>query len=68
MRARDYQLTKGIHAGKTIDQIASTDRGLLYLDRLLGGTSPTTDLFAILTEYLTDPVIAREIDSLLGDD
>ena len=58
----------GKFKGISLDDIANTDRGLLYLDWLVGQTWLKGNLKADLTAYLKDPAIADEIKRLVKDD
>lgn len=52
------------YGSKTIDDIAKSNKGLLWLDRLRGrARSPW--LRKALAEYLDDPAIARDLKELL---
>lgn len=61
----------GAYINKTIDEAASTDRGLLYLDWMRGVIDKPghnyneTPFHKALTGYLNDPSIARELDNLV---
>ena len=71
--ARDHVIPFGRYAGKTIDHIARTDRGLLWLqwlyderrDKLEGTTRVPSanerETNGCLHVYLTDQTIAREV-------
>jgi len=63
----------GKYKGQTLDQIASTDAGLRYLDYMRGErekspggpVNPASDrVLAALTAYLDDPSIKRELENL----
>jgi hypothetical protein len=68
--AAAYRLAFGMYAGKTIDEIASTDRGLRWLDWCRGLSNrpsfgaPSIADQAIAT-YLDDPMIAKDLAALL---
>jgi len=73
--AADYEMPIGHFTGKTIEAIAKTDRGLAYLgwlrderakkkDRALSANE--RELNAILSTYLDDPIIAKELAALAG--
>lgn len=65
-QARDFKMPLGQHAGKTLDQIATSDAGLLYLDWLRGERKRKSEpLDEALTVYLEDPTIAKEIGAAL---
>jgi hypothetical protein len=71
--ASAYVLTIGKYKGKTLDEIATTDDGLVYLDWLLGareyaneasgrrGSANERETTEYLRTYLTDQTIAREV-------
>lgn len=67
MKPGDYTLRNGCFAGQTIDEIATRDKGLLFLDRLLGRVSVHSPLGQSLFAYLHDPPIANDLDTLLDD-
>ena len=62
------ELPFGKFKGMSLDDIAKTDRGLLYLDWLVGQTWLKGNLKAEITAYLKDPAIADEIKRLVGED
>lgn len=55
----------GEFSGKRIDDVALSDRGLLWLDRLVGNNKLYGDLKDALEIYLNDSVIKKEIERLL---
>jgi hypothetical protein len=55
------------YSGRTIDQIAQSDRGLLYLDKLVGILPTSWKIVKQIRTYLSDPAIAKELDDLLLD-
>jgi len=55
----------GKYYGKSIDEIAGTDRGLLYLDWLRGREWLKPDMFRVVSEYLDDPETKRAVASAL---
>lgn len=67
LEARDFKLTFGKYQGKTLDDVASTDAGLKYLDWLYGEketeTGAVTDALRV---YLADEAIARDLRRLVG--
>lgn len=63
--ASEFVLPFGKHKGRTLDQVAETDKGLLYLDWLNGLENTSGDLKLALETYLADPAIARELHRLL---
>ncbi len=64
--ASQYVVFFGIHKGETLDQIASTDKGLRYLDWLIGSSiaSGNKNLRQALEIYLGDPAIQKELEAL----
>lgn len=70
-RAKAFKLPFGQNKGKTIDEVASTDSGLLYLDWLLGwmerrGTFKNSLVFEAVGAYLDHPAIRKELDACAG--
>ena len=63
-QASSYRLQFGIHQGQAIEEIASTQRGLLYLDFLRGIRLDFHTKNAVCT-YLDDPAIAKDLATLL---
>jgi len=63
-QASSYRLQFGKHQGQTIDAVASTDSGLLYLDFLRGIKLDFHTKNAVCT-YLDDPTIAKDLAALL---
>jgi hypothetical protein len=55
----------GDYLGLTIDQAATTDTGLLFLDRLRGSGRLYGKLKDAIEVYLSDPTIERELASIL---
>ena len=62
------ELPFGKFKGMSLDDIAKTDRGLLYLDWLVGQTWLKGNLKAEITAYLQDPAIADEIKRIVKED
>jgi len=58
----------GKFKGISLDDIANTDRGLLYLDWLVGQPWLKGNLKADITAYLKDPAIADDLKRLVGED
>lgn len=56
----------GKNKGKTIDQVGESDDGLLYLD-WLSGIDLKPDFKIALDTYLSDPTIARDLDTLVSN-
>lgn len=66
---RDTVIPFGKHKGRTFDDLASTNGGLIYLDKQRGRewvreTHP--DLAHALDAYLSEPAVSRELDRALG--
>ena len=61
--AKNFKMPWGQHEGKTIDEVAVTDRGLRYLDWLVGETTQEPVRTAIAT-YLADPAISEDLAAL----
>ena len=56
----------GKYKGLTLDQIATSDEGLLYLDWCVGKFDDGY-VKRIIQEYLSDSLIQKELDALLDD-
>jgi uncharacterized protein (DUF3820 family) len=67
-KAGRYVLPFGKYRGRTLDDIASTDEGLQYLDWLIGQPWISGLLEGKLLTYLADPAIRRELDRILEDE
>jgi hypothetical protein len=65
--AKATTLRFGKHAGRTLDEIASDDEGLKYLDWLVSQPWLQKPMKEALEVYLDDPGIARDLENLLGD-
>lgn len=68
--ASAFVLTFGIHKGRKLNDIAIDDRGLTYLDWLLGeqkGPTHNPQLKAALEAYLTEPSIAADLEKLVRE-
>ncbi len=59
--AKNFAFPFGKYKGQTLDKIASTDRGLAYLDWARGLDNLYPDTKAALEAYCSDPAIAREL-------
>jgi hypothetical protein len=57
----------GKFKGRTIDQVASTDDGLKYLDWMVGLDDLREPFKTDLTTYLAKPSVSQELDRILGD-
>ena len=62
--AKRYKMPLGDYKGKALDDVASTDAGLKYLDWLSGQGWVRDRLRVALTAYLEDPSIAKEVEDL----
>lgn len=63
-QARDFRMPFGKHIGKTLDEIASTDQGLLDLDHYRGEPWLRDPAKEAIESYLDDPTIAKDLDRL----
>lgn len=64
--AKNHVIFFGQYKGQTLDDTASTDAGLLYLDWLRGEREQgTTEFDVALRAYLDDPTIAAALGQLL---
>ena len=61
--AAAFVMPFGKYKSSTLDSIASTDEGLLYLDYMRGELSDGPALRAI-SVYLDDPSIKRELEGI----
>lgn len=68
--ASAFPMPYGKYFGRTLDDIASTDAGLLYLDWVRGITKPErpdlNPLYLALRAYLDDPTISKDVAELSG--
>ncbi len=63
--AKDYIMPFGKHRGKRLDDIASEDEGLKYLDWLYGEVSGSYyEPRDALAAYLSDSSIKKELENL----
>ena len=68
--AAQFRMPFGKYAGKTLDDIATTDQGLIYLDWLRGEREKdrvATNSSAVneaLAAYLDDKTIAADVERL----
>ncbi len=62
--AQGFRLMFGKYRGETLDDIASTDEGLKYLDWLLGESDANAHSYPYLSAYMNDPSIKRELENL----
>ncbi|HYG67727.1 MAG TPA: hypothetical protein VD838_08715 [Anaeromyxobacteraceae bacterium] len=63
--AKAYVLRFGKYKGQTIDEIASTDPGLRYLDWMRGNLRLDFHTANAVCSYLDDETIARELAALV---
>lgn len=64
--AAKFVMPFGMYKGKTLEQIAASDRGLGYLDWLRGKMDDEKDMRATsraIRVYLDDPSIQKELDN-----
>lgn len=62
-QAQKFTMPFGKYKGKTLDDIASTDDGLLYLDWAYGDFQPGPIRDA-LTAYFSDPTIQKDLHAI----
>ena len=62
-----FEMPLGKYKGWTLDEIASEDEGLKYLDWLIGQEWVRDPLKGNLKEYLEQPAVARELERILED-
>ncbi len=62
--AQEFVLTFGKYEDEALDDIASTDDGLLYLDWLAGEQIMDSELRLALHVYLSDICIQKELEDL----
>ncbi len=65
--AADTKIPLGRHKGKTFDEVAVTDEGLLYLDHMRGKIDAWLKVREALNTYLDDPVISGDLTKLLKE-
>ena len=66
--AKRAVLPFGQHRGKTIEEVASTTDGLLYLDRLIGWERLHSGFFKdALAAFLADESIQKDISAAMAD-
>ena len=63
--AAAFKMPLGKFQGRTLDSIAKTDQGLLYLDWLIGQDWVAPPLLTALRAYLKDGTIKNELDKAL---
>jgi hypothetical protein len=64
--ASQTRIPFGQHRGQTIDQVARTDKGLKYLDWLLGQDWLRQEMRNAIEAYVLHPSIAQELDRVLS--
>jgi hypothetical protein len=62
---KDFVMPIGRYRGQTLDDISSTDEGLLYLDWMVGQHFLYPDTKKAIEDFLGDQTIRRELDRLL---
>jgi len=62
--AQNYTILFGKYKGQTLEEIAETDEGLLYLDWLRGQSWTLSYLTDHLNTYLNDPTIKKELEDI----
>ena len=65
-QAADFVMPYGEHKGERLDDIAITDKGLLYLDWAYDEFDIGTDVYRHIEAYVTDKHIAKEIQDLIS--
>lgn len=63
--AASFIIPLGRYKGKTLDEVAYTDEGLLYLDYMRGKLDSWSTARKALDAYLDDPVIVQELSNLI---
>lgn len=63
--AADFKMPFGKHKGQRLDEIATTDAGLRYLDWLHGERGGVGWVDEALSVYLSDKTIAEELRRIL---
>lgn len=66
-QARKFVMPFGSFEGSSLEKIAQTDEGLLYLDWITGQDFVQGPLKDALTAFLSDATIQRELENLLGE-
>ncbi len=62
--AAAFRVSMKRFAGQTLDEIASTDEGLKFLDWLHGEKVRDRYLKAALDAYMSDPTIKKELERI----
>ncbi len=65
MEAKYFIMPFGKFKGNTLDAVAESDAGLLYLDWAAGELDGEAG--KAVREYMTDPAIATEVNRLVED-
>ena len=63
----DFVMPIGKYRGMTLDKIASTDEGLLYLD-WMEGEFDQGKLRSTVEQFLSDPGVQMDLSEAIGDD
>ncbi len=63
--ARAYVMQFGKYTGRTLDEIASTDAGLRYLDWMRGALRLDFHTKNAVEAYLDDPTISADLEKLI---
>jgi hypothetical protein len=64
--ARNHVMPWGKYKGCTLDFVAKTDEGLLYMDWFVGAAEKESATLTAMNEYLADPAVARELDAAVA--
>ena len=65
---QDVVMPLGKYKGRTLDQIASDDEGLRYLDWLVGQEWLKGDLRNCVVAYVNDDAIKSALKALIGEE
>lgn len=63
--AQNYKIPFGMHKDRTIEDVASTDDGLRYLDWLMGKSSLYGRFKEAMGVYMNDPTIKLEVEKAI---
>ena len=63
--AAEHVLTFGKYKDITIDEVACDDEGLRYLDWAKGANAGEIDDRVMISAYLNDPAIAKELKGII---
>lgn len=64
--AAAFKVSMRRYVGKSLNEIASTDEGLKFLDWLIGEKIHDRYLEAALTVFMADPAIQKELRDIRG--